>query len=54
MYKIYKRDEFINEVYNPMIEQKEYQELEAINEGLLKTLFGAAKSLFKKDWSTFG
>ena len=52
MYKIYKRDEFINEVYNPMIEQKEYQELEAINEGLLKTLFGAAKNLFKKDWST--
>ena len=52
MYKIYKRDEFITEVYNPMVEQKEYQELEAVNEGLLKDLFGAVKNMFKKDWST--
>ena len=52
MNKILKRDEFITEVYNPMIEQKEYEELEAVNEGLLKTLFGIAKNLFKKDWET--
>ena len=49
MSKILKRDEFINEVYNP---QMEYEELKAVNEGLLKTLFGVAKNLFKKDWST--
>ena len=52
MNKIYTRDEFVNEVYNPMMEQKEYEELEAINEGLLKNLFGAARNLFKKDWAT--
>ena len=52
MYKIYKRDEFITEVYNPMVEQKKYQELETVNEGLLKDLFGAVKNMFKKDWST--
>ena len=26
--------------------------LQAVNEGLLKTLFGMAKNMFKKDWST--
>ena len=52
MNKILKRDEFITEVYNPMIEQKEYEKLETVNEGLLKTLFGVAKNLFKKDWET--
>lgn len=49
MSKILKRDEFITEVYTP---QMEYDELRMVNEGLLKTLFGAAKNLFKKDWST--
>ncbi len=52
MNKILKRDEYINEVYNPMMEQKQYEELKMINEGLLKTLFGMAKNLFKKDWET--
>lgn len=56
MNKILKRDEYINEVYNPMMEQKEeqqkYEELVVVNEGLLKTLFGIAKNMFKKDWST--
>lgn len=52
MNKILKRDEYINEVYTPMMEQKQYEELKMINEGLLKTLFGMAKNLFKKDWET--
>ena len=52
MDKILKRDDFINEVYNPMMEQKEYEELVAINEGILKNLFGKIKNLFKKDWAT--
>lgn len=52
MDKILKRDEFINEVYTPMMEQKKYDELVSINEGLLKTLFGMAKNLFKKDWAS--
>ena len=52
MDKILKRNEFITEVYNPMIEQKEYEELEAVNEGLFKNLFGMAKNLFKKDWDS--
>ena len=52
MNKILKRDEYIKEVYEPMMEQKKYEELKAVNEGLLKTLFGMTKNLFKKDWST--
>lgn len=52
MDKILKRDDFIKEIYTPMMEQKEYEELVAVNEGLLKTLFGMAKNLFKKDWET--
>ena len=52
MDKILKRDDFIREVYTPMLEQKEYEELVSLNEGLLKTLFGMAKNLFKKDWET--
>lgn len=52
MYKIYKRDEFVTEVYNPMKEQKEYEDLMSINEGLLKNLFGAVKNMFKKDWAS--
>lgn len=47
MDKILKRDDFIK-----MMEQKEYDELVSVNEGLLKTLFGMAKNLFKKDWET--
>lgn len=52
MDKILKRDDFIKKIYTPMMEQKEYEELVAVNEGLLKTLFGMAKNLFKKDWET--
>ena len=52
MNKILKRDEYVIEVYNPMIEQKEYDELVAINEGLLKNLFGKLSNMFKKDWGT--
>ncbi len=52
MDKILKRDDYINEIYTPLMEQKEYDELISINEGLLKTLFGVAKNLFKKDWDT--
>ena len=44
MSKILKRDEYINEIYNPMMEKKQedekYQELVALNEGILKNLFG--------------
>ena len=50
MDKILKRDDFIREVYTPMLEQKEYENLVSLNEGLLKTLFGVAKNLFKRDW----
>lgn len=50
MDKIFKRDDFIREVYTPMLEQKEYENLVSLNEGLLKTLFGVAKNLFKRDW----
>lgn len=52
MNKILKRDEYINEVYNPIKEEKEYEDLKMINEGLLKTLFGMTKNLFKKDWDS--
>lgn len=52
MDKILKRDDFIKEIYTPMLEQKKYDELVSVNEGLLKTLFGMAKNLFKKDWET--
>lgn len=52
MDKILKRDEYINEVLNPMMEKKEYDELKMVNEGLLKNLFGVVKNLFKKDWET--
>ena len=52
MDRILKRDDFINEVYNPMMEKKEYEELVSINEGLLKTLFGMVKNMFKKDWAS--
>lgn len=52
MNKILKRDEYIQEVYTPMMEEKEYEELVTINEGLFKTLFGMAKNLFKRDWAS--
>lgn len=52
MNKILKREEFITEIYNPMIEKKEYDELTAVNEGLLKNIFGAVKNMFKKDWES--
>lgn len=52
MNKILKRDDFINEVYNPIMEQKKYEELVSVNEGLLKTLFGMVKNMFKKDWAS--
>jgi hypothetical protein len=52
MNKILKRDDFIKDIYTPMMEEKEYDELVSINEGLLKTLFGMAKNLFKKDWDS--
>lgn len=52
MNKILKRDDYIKEVYEPMMEQKEYEELVSINEGLLKNLFGIAKNLFRKDWDS--
>ena len=47
MDKILKRDEFVS-----LMEQKEYENLVSVNEGLLKTLFGMAKNLFKKDWDS--
>lgn len=47
MNKILKRDEFVQ-----LQEQKEYEELVSVNEGLLKTLFGMTKNLFKKDWAS--
>jgi len=50
MSKILTRDEFINEIYSPMKEEKEYRELQKVNEGLLKNLFGMVKNMFKKDW----
>ena len=52
MNKILKRDDFINEIYIPIKEQKEYTELISINEGLLKNLFGMVKNMFKKDWES--
>ena len=52
MNNILKRDEYVNEIYNPMMEQKHYEELKEVNEGLLKNLFGIAKNLFKRDWET--
>ena len=52
MNKILKREDYINEVYNPMMEEKHYEELEIVNEGLLKNLFGMVKNMFKKDWET--
>ena len=47
MDKILKRDDFII-----LMEQKEYEYLVSVNEGLLKNLFGVVKNLFKKDWAT--
>ena len=47
MDKILKRDEFVQ-----LMEQKEYDELVAVNEGLIKNLFGIAKNLFKQDWGS--
>ena len=47
MDKILKRDDFII-----LMEQKEYENLVSVNEGLLKNLFGVAKNLFKKDWKS--
>lgn len=47
MDKILKRDDFII-----LMEQKEYENLVSVNEGLLKNLFGVVKNLFKKDWVT--
>ena len=52
MDKILKRDEYVNVVLNPIIEQKKYEDMKSLNEGLLKTLFGMAKNLFKKDWDS--
>lgn len=52
MIKILKRGEFITEVYTPKKENKEYEHLKSVNEGLLKTLFGVAKNLFRGDWDT--
>ena len=46
MDKILKRDDFII-----LMEQREYENLVSVNEGLLKSLFGIAKNLFKKDWA---
>ena len=47
MDKILKRDDFII-----LMEQKEYENLVSVNEGLLKNLFGVAKNLFRKDWKS--
>ena len=52
MNKILKRDDFIKDIYTPMLEEKEYNELVSINEGLIRTLFGMAKNLFRKDWDS--
>lgn len=47
------RNEFIREVYTPMIEEKEYKELQELNEGLLKNLFGRLKyALGFAGWKT--
>ena len=35
MNKILKRDDFIKDIYTPMLEEKEYNELVSINEGLI-------------------
>lgn len=50
MNKVFNRDEFINEVYMPLVEQEKYDELSAVNEGLIKNLFGRVKNLFVNDW----
>ena len=50
--KILSRSEFIKEVYTPMIENKKYEELLVVNEGVLKNLFGNIINLFKKDWGS--
>ena len=47
MDKILKRDDFII-----LMEQKEYENLVSVNEGLLKNLFGVVKNLFQKDWAS--
>lgn len=52
MNKILKRDEYISMVLNPMMEEKKYEDLKMVNEGLLKNLFGMIKNMFKKDWDT--
>lgn len=44
------REDFINEIYTPMKEQKEYENLVAVNEGLLKNLFGKIRNMFVDDW----
>lgn len=49
---ILNREQFINEIYNPMMEQKEYEQLVQLNEGLLKQLFGRIRNLFKNDWNS--
>lgn len=52
MNKILKRDEYVSEIYIPLKEETEYRELQKVNEGLLKNLFGVAKNMFKGDWDT--
>lgn len=47
---ILRRDEFINEIYLPVKEQKEYENLVILNEGMIKRLFGKIRNLFKNDW----
>lgn len=49
---ILNREQFINEIYNPLMEQKEYEQLVQLNEGLLKQLFGKIRNLFKNDWNS--
>lgn len=49
---ILRRDEFINEIYLPVKEQKEYENLVILNEGMIKRLFGKIRNLFKNDWDS--
>lgn len=49
---ILRRDEFINEIYLPVKEQHEYENLVILNEGMLKRLFGRIRNLFKNDWNS--
>lgn len=49
---ILRRDEFINEIYLPVKEQKEYENLVILNEGMIKRLFGRIRNLFKNDWDS--